>query len=87
MASCDQDGFEAEIDRGLSHACGGMHGDCGGQACEGYFCGEYLFYVDHEAMGYEELTNGQLCGSCLKAAKQEIADMVCAGDLRVIDAS
>lgn len=87
MASCDQDGFEAEIDRGLSHACGGMHGDCGGQACEGYFCGEHLFYVDHEAMGYEELTNGQLCGSCLKAAKQEIADMVCAGDLRVIDAS
>lgn len=44
-AICDHPGCTEEIDRGLSYACGGMHGeDC--DYCEGYFCAEHLVYAD-----------------------------------------
>jgi hypothetical protein len=39
--TCDQPGCEVEIDRGLSYACGGMHGADDG--CEQYYCGEHEF--------------------------------------------
>lgn len=39
-AMCDEPGCDAEIDRGLAYACGGMHGSPPG--CEGYFCPEHL---------------------------------------------
>lgn len=84
-ATCDHPGCTAKIDRGLSYACGGMHGDCGGQACEGYFCQEHLHLVDRKAMGFTELDQGQLCPACLESARKEIADMVVNGDLCAVD--
>lgn len=36
-ATCDHPGCEAEIDRGLSYACGAMHDD-DEVSCEKYFC-------------------------------------------------
>lgn len=45
-ATCDHPGCEAKIDRGLSYACGGMHGEewpkGGGICCEKYFCSAHL---------------------------------------------
>lgn len=41
-ASCDHPKCFKKIDRGLGYACGGMHGEMGGRACEGYFCGDHL---------------------------------------------
>lgn len=41
-ARCDHAGCKAKIDRGLSYACGGMHGDSEG--CEKYFCSDHLFF-------------------------------------------
>lgn len=45
-ATCDHPGCEAVIDRGLSYACGGMHGvydkEHGIECCEMYFCGEHM---------------------------------------------
>ena len=59
-ATCDHPGCEAKIDRGLSYACGGMHGE-GERSCEGYFCGEHLVYVEDP---YKATTVGQLCEPC-----------------------
>ena len=84
-ATCDHEGCTTKIDRGLSYACGGMHGDCGGQACEGYFCPEHLCSVDQEAMGYHELSTSQLCLTCRDAAIREIGEMVVNGDLKAIE--
>lgn len=83
-AICDHLGCNKEIDRGLAYACGGMHGDCGGQACEGYFCTDHLIYVDHEAMGYDELLSGQLCYSCYEEARNFIADYIMSGDAKIV---
>jgi hypothetical protein len=40
-ATCDLDGCDAVIDRGLGYCCGGMH-DGGKHGCGRYFCGEHL---------------------------------------------
>lgn len=40
-AICDQPGCDANIDRGLSYSCGGMHGE-DEISCERYFCSEHL---------------------------------------------
>lgn len=40
-ATCDHPGCKAKIDRGVSYACGNMHGELD-HACEGYFCGDHL---------------------------------------------
>jgi len=45
-ATCDDPGCDVPIDRGLSHACGDMHGPedkRGGIGCEEYFCSKHLF--------------------------------------------
>lgn len=42
-ATCDQEGCEAAIDRGLSYACGGCHLD-GEDFCEDYFCDKHLIW-------------------------------------------
>jgi len=83
-ATCDHEGCEEPINRGLGCACGGMHGDCGGQACDGYFCEKHLHFVDSEAMGFDELRDGMLCGGCVQMARVEIADLVISGDLKVV---
>jgi hypothetical protein len=36
-ARCDQPKCHVRIDRGLSYACGDMHGEVD-EGCEGYFC-------------------------------------------------
>lgn len=83
-ATCDHPGCDKPIDRGLAHACGGMHGDCGGEACEKYFCGDHLFYVDPEAMSFNELSAGQLCESCYNEAKDLIANAIISGDAKIV---
>lgn len=70
-ATCDFPGCNAKIDRGLSYACGGMHGE-EGCACEGYFCPKHM-------VGGCELRDGevtQLCVSCCERAEAdgELAD-------------
>jgi hypothetical protein len=50
------------IDRGLSYACGGMHGS-DEFSCEGYFCEKHLFYSDNED------APGQLCRACCRVAE------------------
>lgn len=42
--TCDHPGCDKEIDRGLSYACGGMHGQ-DEVSCEKYFCEEHLAYT------------------------------------------
>ncbi len=46
-AICDHDGCNAEIDRGLSYACGDMHGE-DVYWCEKYFCGEHQTPIEDE---------------------------------------
>jgi hypothetical protein len=64
-ATCDHSGCTKEIDRGLSYACGDMHGQNEAD-CEGYFCEQHRVY--------ESLTYGgklvQLCIECGRRAKQ-----------------
>lgn len=59
-AICDHPGCEAEIDRGVSYACGGE--PRGGEyGCGLYFCSEHLFYKD---VGDRHFV--QTCERCLK---------------------
>ena len=58
-ATCEEEGCEAQIDRGLSYACGTMHGN----NCGGYFCPDHLF------MGlcdYCDEVLAQVCKDCLR---------------------
>jgi len=43
-AECDFFSCFKHIDRGLSYACGGMHGE-DIYSCEKYFCDEHMHYV------------------------------------------
>ena len=65
---CDHEGCDAEIDRGLAYACGGMHGNHDERSedgvCEGYFCYEHLTMIER---GSHTLS---VCFSCAK----DIAD-------------
>jgi len=56
-AVCDEPMCGKEIDRGLSYACGSMHGG-GDEGCGKYFCAKHLY------LGRKE----QLCKSCFDAA-------------------
>lgn len=65
-AKCDHPGCDKDIDRGLSYACGGEHGD-DTLYCEKYFCHDHLFYVDEALLEPEEREPlGPVCASCLK---------------------
>ena len=64
-ATCDHPGCEAKIDRGLSYACGGMHGETE-YGCEGYFCGQHLSST--------ETVEGiciAVCDACLRTLVKE----------------
>jgi hypothetical protein len=63
LATCDQDGCNARIDRGLGCVCGGMH-DGDEHGCGRYFCGEHLLYT---YWGEEEIPSPQLCAECADA--------------------
>jgi len=64
-AFCDHPGCTETIDRGLSYACGGMHGVGPDGACEGYFCGNHLRGVHVE----DDLP--MMCFSCAEAIEKE----------------
>lgn len=59
-ATCDHPGCDAKIHRGLSYACGGMHGE-GERSCEGYFCGKHMSYVEDPS---KVMDVPQLCETC-----------------------
>lgn len=58
-ATCDHEGCDARIDRGLAYVCGGMH-DGGELGCGLYLCSAHLFYGAV-----------QLCGACLDRCEEE----------------
>jgi hypothetical protein len=60
---CNQDGCETPIDRGLAYSCGNGPGEAD-DYCDGYFCGEHLYFVDPEVSD-----SRQLCGACLADAE------------------
>ncbi len=66
-----------EIDRGLSYACGGMHGEYQVTdnifSCEKYYCGEHLisFSDDDEGKDAESLA---LCLSCCQENEKVLRD-------------
>jgi len=63
-ARCDEPGCYSRIDRGLSYACGGMHGE-DEVSCGGYFCQKHL-YVRIEVLPLGRKPSGphQLCKRC-----------------------
>lgn len=71
-ATCDHPGCEAQIDRGLSYACGGMHGERATVAddadvCEGYFCPEHLDVLEIPD-GDDGSRWVQACSTCVERA-------------------
>jgi hypothetical protein len=59
-ATCDHPGCKKEIHRGLSYACGGMHGE-DEISCEKYFCEEHSQnWVEHCGQYH------QVCDECAK---------------------
>jgi hypothetical protein len=56
---CDHQECQVAIDRGLSYACGDMHGQ-NEHDCEGYFCSTHLTYRKVDGR------NIQLCFACAK---------------------
>jgi len=75
-ATCDHPGCETEIDRGLSYACGGMHGnsclggdrefdwDANVTVCERYFCQAHLRDPILEHEDGAELYAPMMCDEC-----------------------
>lgn len=61
-ARCDEPGCHARIDRGLSYACGGEHGETS-FSCGGYFCGKHLFASARKPLRF-------LCQRCLLPASR-----------------
>lgn len=60
-ATCDHDGCNQKIDRGLSFACGDMHGATE-YGCELYFCGDHRDnFVDDGDRGV------RVCDSCARS--------------------
>lgn len=82
-AICDQPGCNTIIDRGLSYACGGMHGR-NDFYCEKYFCEEHLNVIDTRSLDKigVELAQGQLCISCYNDLVEFIGEGVLAGDYK-----
>lgn len=66
-ATCDHPGCDKQIDRGLSYACGGMHGkyatDGNMEVCEKYFCGDHMTTVA-VPNGTGRSTAIQVCKGC-----------------------
>jgi len=61
--TCDFPGCGERIDRGLSYACGDMHGE-DEFSCEGYFCHKHLLLI--EVMPGRHVF---LCPTCASAAE------------------
>jgi len=62
QGTCDHPGCTELIDRGLSYACGGMHGE-DEVSCGKYFCSDHL--SNCVEIGYREYVH--VCSSCYQA--------------------
>ncbi len=73
-AVCDELECSEEIDRGLAHACGGIHGE-DEYSCEQYFCPKHLFtFIPDDTTEDKEITargetiyqhlSGAVCPEC-----------------------
>ena len=60
-ATCDEDGCDTPIDRGLAYACGGIHG-ADDAACDWYFCYRHLWYAQTPTGAWR-----QVCRACYDA--------------------
>lgn len=72
-ATCDKEGCEAKIDRGLAYCCGGMHGG-DEYSCGGYFCSAHRTHPDREppeGMPYWR----EMCESCCEAIDHPVAEV------------
>lgn len=82
-ATCDHEGCDAKIDRGLAYACGGMHGSDGG-SCEGYFCSDHRTWPDlttEEDEFFEEMYephSHEFCHECAEFVVQMVRDEMAA---------
>ncbi|MDP3554837.1 hypothetical protein [Methylocystis sp.] len=64
-ATCDQEGCEAKIHRGLAYVCGGMHG--GDEfGCGKYFCADHLIITE-----FKDKRVTQICDACYEIAERE----------------
>ena len=74
-AICDHPDCTEEINRGLSYACGGMHG-AGNWYCENYYCDDHMGWPDLEDDEYDkhfpEGIGDGLCQECRASAEKEI---------------
>lgn len=63
-ATCDQDGCDAQIDRGLAYRCGELHceADDTMPGCGGYFCGDHLYIACRTYVTGDDLLS--LCRAC-----------------------
>ncbi|MFB6805460.1 hypothetical protein [Streptomyces sp. NPDC056387] len=64
--TCEQDGCDEKIDRGLAHLCGTTPGG-DEHGCGSYYCGH------HHYMSGDE-TVGDLCGPCIATYRRGRAD-------------
>jgi hypothetical protein len=75
-ATCDEPGCEEKIDRGVSYACGNMHGDGDGYGCEKYFCPAHLRGSAPDGAGKMRL----VCMPCEAQWRREKPDEAAAYD-------
>lgn len=68
-ATCDKEGCDTQIDRGIEYVCGEMH-DGGEYGCGQYFCGTHL------SMGFG--LPEQLCGDCEARFEKEHPEVMAA---------
>lgn len=67
-AECDEPGCTAKIDRGLSYACGGVHGS-DELSCDKYFCSDHLNVIEHDGR-YVCVCNG--CSEMLDRSAEDL---------------
>lgn len=70
-ATCDLEGCDVAIDRGLAYCCGGMH-DGGEHGCGDYFCTDHLFMTGNES---GESPGHFMCLACCDAWEAEHPDL------------
>lgn len=68
-ATCDLDGCEEKIDRGLAYVCGGMH-DGDEHGCGRYFCASHMLM----GIGIPD----QLCEACAEVYEREHPEEIAA---------
>ncbi|MFE2164871.1 hypothetical protein ACFXB3_07325 [Streptomyces sp. NPDC059447] len=62
-ATCEQEGCDEKIDRGLGCLCGATPGG-DEHGCGGYYCGHHLYMSLDEQVG-------DLCGECVAAYRRK----------------